>query len=56
MSVEFFNVVFVNAKKDTTATDYTPDLFFFCFAIFNDGKYPRYYEKNMRQHFGIHFP
>ena len=28
MSVEFFNVVFVNARKDTTATDYTPDLFF----------------------------
>lgn len=50
MSVEFFNVVFVNARKDTTATDYTTDLFFF--NDFNDGKYPRYYENNATTFWG----
>lgn len=37
--------------KDTTATDYTPDVFFL-FRDFNDGRYPRYYEKNATTFWG----
>lgn len=55
MSVEIFNVVFVNARKDTTATDYTPNLFFSFVSILTMVNIPDIVEKTCDNFLGSIF-